>query len=446
MSRARKIFWAFSFIAVIFIACLNLFYFGFENIKTRECGSGNMQSCYELGFAYYNEIERVKKDTAAALKYLQKACGGKHAQSCQYLGGITADSQKSVNYYELACDYGLLESCYTLARLYKNEPAKNLPKSLFYYEKLCEQNYKNSCYSAAWIYSHDKTPTKIKDYKRGLFMFKNLCDESDFAACYAAGWLYYMNKVESPQSLAQALDYFAKSCENGYKKGCDAVEIHENAVKKFEENVKSCESGSIQDCDRVAQAYRNGKTVQKNLTKAAEYYSKACDEYDSAKSCESAYLMYTKPDLVKKMIYAKKACDRKIYKACIYVGQLYLHIYDHSLDYRLAYIQNPDILPKDPKKALQYYKKAYENGIDDGYYQTGLAYFREKEIYNLKLAEKFLKIACEKNDKYGCFYLSEVYEKGKDLQNAMIYAEKGCGLEHTPSCDQIKRLEKKLNK
>jgi TPR repeat protein len=142
---------------------------------------------------------------------------------------------------------------------------------------------------------------------------------------------------------------------------------------------------------------------------------------------------------------ALKACDKGAYYICTKVGDLYLHIYEYGLDYRLAYLENPDILPKDPQKALYYYKKAYENGIDYGCYLMGLTYYREKEVRDLKLAEKYLKISCEKNEEYGCLYLSYVYEDKNDIQNALFYAKKGCDLGSVNSCQQYERLEKKLN-
>ncbi|MDR0665909.1 MAG: sel1 repeat family protein [Campylobacteraceae bacterium] len=446
MSRARQLFWAASLIIIVLIAYLNFFYFDFANTKNRECGNGNMTSCYELGFAYYNGMHELKKDLPTALTYIQKACEGKYAQGCQYLGGVTADLQNSTNYYDLACSYGSLDSCYRLGILYRDQPSENLSKSFSYFENLCKQDYKRSCYGVAFVSIKDEAPPNIKNYKKALSIFENLCDKNDFEACYAAGWLYYMGKVESSQSLAKSLYYFAKSCENGYNNGCKVIDMHKNALKNFEENQKLCESGSIKDCAQAAQAYKNGRTVQKDFDKAASYYAKACDEYDHAKSCENAYFTYKQHDLVNKMRYALKACDKKIYKACINVGDLYLHMYEHALDYRLAYFENPDILPKDPQKALYYYKKAYENGIDDGYYKTGMAYYREKAIYDLKAAAKYLKIVCDKSDGHGCFYLSEVYASGKDMQNAMIYAKKGCDLNNTGACDQVTWLKKKLNK
>ncbi|MDR0762289.1 MAG: sel1 repeat family protein, partial [Campylobacteraceae bacterium] len=269
MSKIRKIFWTVSLVTIILIVCLDLFYFGFKNTKARECGNAIMQSCYELGFAYHNEIEGVKKDTATALKYLEKACNGKYAQGCQYLGMITADSQKSVNYYDSACDYGSLDSCYTLGLLYENQTMKNLSKSLSYFINLCEQNYKNSCFRTALLYSKYDAPNDIKDYKKALSIFDNFCDKNDYASCYAAGWMYYDGKIESLEKIAKSMDYFTKSCEGGYVYGCYSIDMHERELKKFEENQRLCDNGSAEHCNKVAYEYKRGRTVQNNLTKAA---------------------------------------------------------------------------------------------------------------------------------------------------------------------------------
>ncbi|MDR1461346.1 MAG: sel1 repeat family protein [Campylobacteraceae bacterium] len=406
-----------------------------------------MKSCHDLGFAYYNEIERVKKDTVLALKYLQKACDNKYAQSCQYLGDIhvTADPQNGMNYYGLACNNNLSDSCYTLGLLYMNGIMKNLSKSFLYFKDLCAKDYKDSCFNIALIHARYDTPSDIRNYKKALSIFDELCNKNDYAACYRAGWVYYDNDMDEPVNATEPINYFKKSCEGGYVYGCHSIDMHKQELRQLEENQKMCDDGSAEHCDKAAYAYMRGKTIQRNLNKAIQYYSKACDEYGNGKSCKYAYDAYGQYDLINKMKYAKKACSKNIYEACINVGNLYLHIYEHSLNYRMVYLTNPNILPKDPQKALEYFKKAYENGLDDGYYQTGMAYYREKSVRNLKLAAKYFKIVCDKNNGYACYYLSEVYKDINDISNAMIYAKKGCDLNNKNSCQQYEWLEKKLN-
>ncbi|MDR1007842.1 MAG: sel1 repeat family protein [Campylobacteraceae bacterium] len=449
MSKKRRIFWIATLTVTILIAYLNFFYFGFENTHKRECNNGNMTSCYDLGFAYHNGINEVKKDTLKALKYIQKACDNKYVQSCKYLGDIADNLNDSIKYYDLACNYKLPDSCYAIGLLYMNETMKNLSKSFSYFKDLCAKDYKDSCYHVALIHAQHDAPVDIRNYKKALSMFDELCNKNDYAACYRAGWAYYDNAnnydMEGVVDVADPMSYFTKSCEGGYIYGCYTIDMHKQELKQLEENQKLCDNGSAEHCNKAAYTYRRGRTIQKNLTKAIQYYSKACDEYDDIKACKEAHYAYNQYDLVNKMKSALKACDKGAYDLCINAGRLYLHVYEHDLNYRLVYLQNPDILPKDMQKALYYYKKAYENGIDDGYYKTGLTYYREKEVRDLKLAEKYLKISCDKNDKHGCFYLSYTYEDMNDMQNALLYAKKGCDLDSTNPCRQYERLEKKLN-
>jgi hypothetical protein len=55
------------------IVCLNLFYFGFKNTKTREYANGSMKNCNKLGFAYYNEADKIKKYNSKVFKIHTKS-------------------------------------------------------------------------------------------------------------------------------------------------------------------------------------------------------------------------------------------------------------------------------------------------------------------------------------------------------------------------------------
>jgi TPR repeat protein len=51
--------------------------------------------------------------------------------------------------------------------------------------------------------------------------------------------------------------------------------IADDSVEK--ELKKSCKKGQGQDCLALASAYREGRNVEKNAKKAAEYYKKGCE-------------------------------------------------------------------------------------------------------------------------------------------------------------------------
>ncbi|MFP6206081.1 tetratricopeptide repeat protein [Helicobacter pylori] len=90
------------------------------------------------------------------------------------------------------------------------------------------------------------------------------------------------------QDFSKARKYFEKACELKDGGGCfNLGELYlekdsKKAVALFE---KSCDLNISRGCGALGVLYYNGQGVEKNLTKAAQYISKACKLGDQ-KACE----------------------------------------------------------------------------------------------------------------------------------------------------------------
>ena len=129
-----------------------------------------------------------------------------------------------------------------------------------------------------------------------------------------------------------------KRSADAYRKGCDEL------------NYSKC-------CDRLASFYYFGKSEEKNINKAKDYWLKGCYDTvgltprDPMLSCYHGGQLLTgsiseekheliKPDPVKGIQMLEKACQLKLSEACQSLHELFLFGNDH--------------VPKDAKKAFDY--------------------------------------------------------------------------------------------
>lgn len=134
-------------------------------------------------------------------------------------------------------------------------------------------------------------------------------------------------------------------------------EDYEKAIELYK---KACEAKNAQACSILGGLYSDGKKdyirdrvfLEKSEYKALSYYEKAC-EYGEYHSCYeasnlyavAAYIPTIKEDDEKVGIYAQKACNGNIAKACI----------DGAKHYSLNKIEK-----------IKMYKKACELGLEEG--------------------------------------------------------------------------------
>ena len=85
------------------------------------CERGHAPACHHLGVLAFK-----RKDDAAALAHLEKACDGGDAASCYVLGGYflrpgaAKRPAKAREFLEIACDDGHAPACHNLAVMMKN--------------------------------------------------------------------------------------------------------------------------------------------------------------------------------------------------------------------------------------------------------------------------------------------------------------------------------------
>jgi TPR repeat protein len=129
------------------------------------CNAGSAAACATLGNFYRlgNAEKGVAEDAARAVRFYDRACQGRHANSCLDLGvmtkfgaGVAADEAKGaaletrgIALYDEACKGGDLEACYSLAG--KFEHGVGVPtdggRAAALYKQACEAGWSVACFA-----------------------------------------------------------------------------------------------------------------------------------------------------------------------------------------------------------------------------------------------------------------------------------------------------------
>ncbi|MBQ4487725.1 hypothetical protein SAMN02910344_02189 [Ruminobacter amylophilus] len=214
--------------------------------------------------------------------------------------------------------------------------------------------------------------------------------------------------------------------------GCSS---HQHTVNDYKQE---CDNNVAGSCNKLGSIYLKGLGVERNFNLAKKYYEKACDLSDSD-SCNTLGQWYrdsraphidgVEKDFSRAKKYFEKACLREMYGyACTNLGMLYY--------YGKGVEANNDT-------ADAYFRKACELYHDgEGCYRHAYMYSKglngpiDKESAKKyeRVAEKYYKEACDKNNGEQCGRLSHFYRESKNYEKAVFYAIKACDLNDVYGC------------
>lgn len=276
-------------------------------------------------------------------------------------------------------------------------------------EEKCEANDSEACFKLDKLKKAcDLGLAKacVKRAKQGYsddyYYYTKACDLGDMEGC--DGMLAGMSR--EGEEGEKRIELFKKYCLN------DAVEsICLRAVKNYDDRSefmqkyleirsKKCDEGEVKECVSLGKTYLSGVLdgnwlggirVDKNPTKAREFFQKACDAGDTD-TCKEYELTQ---DTSKFKAILQKACDAGNQNACPRLGELYA-------------------------------EEAKNIGKDKG-----------KELYQK---------ACDLGSANGCYELAVSYNIGRgvsqDINKAKELYKKACDLKESSACENFKRLSK----
>ncbi len=211
--------------------------------------------------------------------------------------------------------------------------------------------------------------------------YKKACLKQDAQGCASLGWAY-ADGIPPELSSILPKEFLEQHLEQNYELAKEFLEI-------------GCDYEVGDGCSKLGEMYAEGKGVEKNDSKAREYYGKAKEYYkkacdlNGANGCYSLGLIYeggkgVKRDYIKAKEYYEKACNLNDDTGCFALGLMYETGTGVKRDYARAreyfkdldaafysilgmiYEQGEDGIEKNDTKAREYYKKACDLGDDIG--------------------------------------------------------------------------------
>ena len=190
--------------------------------------SKDMAACNNLGNAY-SKGKGVAKDPNKAAQFYQKACDGGIMVGCTNLGsnyqkgeGVAKDLDKAAQLYQKACDGGEMFGCGNLAHAYETGEgvAKDPNKAAQFYQKACDGGEMQGCSSLAITYEEGRGVTK--DLSKAAQLYEKACDGGVMFGCIQLGIFYQYGRGVT-EDLSKAAQLYKKVCDGGEMLGCDLL-------------------------------------------------------------------------------------------------------------------------------------------------------------------------------------------------------------------------------
>ncbi len=190
-------------------------------------------------------------------------------------------------------------------------------------------------------------------------LFANNSNNSNAKKLFDKGNQAYENK-----NFKEALNFYKKSCELGFKESCRAVgsiyfegkaDVNKDYHQSLNFEKKACELGSGLSCVRVGAMYKYGKGAVIDMQKAFIYFQKGLElkEPDAYGFLANLYLdgKYVTQDYHRAFAYATKGCKLQSTLSCSALGFMYENGYG---------------VGKDLEQASVYYQRACKLGSENG--------------------------------------------------------------------------------
>jgi uncharacterized protein len=247
------------------------------------------------GFALW-EKPKNDRDASGARLAFEDACDHGSPLGCAGLGAVylsgVNDRAKGIELVTKACDAKVLRACASLAAAYESGLGveRDGAKAVAISRDACNAGEDRACllYARAMLFGDNgvaKDPTKSRD------LATRACDKRVAAGCTLAGLAYStaLNNAVAAQTLLE------KGCDLGDGPGCaalatqffrgglpgDAQGVRVSPEQGVKYATRACDLDATLGCALLAKALANGEGVPRDLVRAREVASKACEGSDA---------------------------------------------------------------------------------------------------------------------------------------------------------------------
>jgi hypothetical protein len=154
----------------------------------------------------------------------QKGCDDHQREDCVTLAsmylkgtGVTADKDRALGMFRVACGDGSARGCIRLADAYKDGLLEGEAEETGFYKKACDAGANQGCVAAGKAYLSGRGVDQDPAFAATLF--DKVCNRGNAEACVELGQQYQRGEGVK-QSEAKAHDLFDKACKLGLDLGC----------------------------------------------------------------------------------------------------------------------------------------------------------------------------------------------------------------------------------
>ena len=231
--------------------------------------------------------------------------------------------------------------------------------AIAFYEAACKAGRSKSCSHVGWFYN---TGVGVSKSESAAFEWESRsCALNDASGCASVAILL-ANGLEIQRDVPRAQALALRWCNRGGALACDAygrmLWKGGDPARATQFYAKACDAAAsdregYQGCTELAEAYRDGKGVSQDISKAVHFGAMACDG-GMAKACNLLGWIYWEGKYVPKDAAAavplfRRACDGGDTYGCTNLGMLYLH---------------GEEVPVDRKKAAELFQWSCDRGLD----------------------------------------------------------------------------------
>ncbi len=295
------------------------------------CDEGHLRACTGLAWLY-NNGQGVKRDEPRAATLFEETCQQHEPFACRHTGTWPSDftAEDATALTMEWCEAGDLESCQLTSRMIRSGYGSALGDITLAYGLLvesCDHGLSWACKDLAYDYEHGINLTQNTELVRKFR--RKACELKEDKSC---GLLLNSREQVADEELAMA----ATRCDADDEWACydlarAMVSSGSGVIEHDEEQAavlleKSCPAVPL-SCHELGNLHFNGTGVDKDVSKAVDYWLKACDSgvidscYFAANRIVNGRGVNADPDFAVTLL--DRACSSRHGESCNRLSILY---------------------------------------------------------------------------------------------------------------------------
>jgi TPR repeat protein len=367
-----------------------------------KAGEGDSEATYELGIAYLEGLNDVKRDVPKALELLTQSAESGDSGAMLELAyiyqkgdGIDRDRTKALEWLRKAAEAGQSVAMLAFAATVSKELDSSINE---------DQNVK-------WV-------------KKGIRSLEEAAEKGDCDAMRILGMVYQPVKAMSWGSAAGSMTWFSTSLLGMQIPGIDknedkSTEWYRRAADGYEKRADARDSEAMFWLGKI---YELGLGVKKDATKELDWYRKAAEAGHREGMVEYGWTRYREKDFEGAFKWFDKAAKQGSPEALLSLGWLY------SKGQGVSSMNRP--------KAVELWREAADRGHPQAMLFLGAAYANgEGVVQDYQRAVPWYEKGADRGDASCMFGLGLMYSTGRgvtsDPSKAKEWWTKGAEKGHT---------------